>query len=1192
MNLDSRTRTLALAIALAAVAFLALGLEASAQDADLDVPNFEDVATERGVDFECQAWDKEIGIQPRFFTDAFFCPTPAVADVNGDGHLDLFFPNQRYAHQQLNERQDPTNQLYLNQGDGTFRDVTDTMGWDDDAYSMAAAPIDHDGDGDLDLYVANFASDNPLMPSPATTFLENNGDGTWTQTQPEGLQTDRVRGHEDNMFGSAVAVADYDRDGDMDIYRGNYAKYLLSDAMPDDLQQTIPESNKLYENQGDGTFEDVTIETQASVQTGRTFAVNFVDVNEDGWPDLYVANDENPNELYINRPDDDGGRTFAFASPTSGAADGRGAMCSEAADFDNDGHLDLYMTHYEDEGNGYYLGNGDGTFENAGDLGDLPQSYHMLGWGCPAVDLENDGDRDLFVANGHMTPTGGEFFHDDPADDNGYALPNQLYLNTLQETGEHSWAEVSEQAGPAFDTRRTTSGAQAADLDRDGAQEIIAVNNNNEQPAYLDADPSEDGNWLSVDLRSPDGNRFAIGAHVEVTTDDLTLTDQRKTGDSLASGSVLPLHFGLGEETGPAQVTVDWPDGTTSTHTVDVNQHVRLVQDEGVQHDTTAPRADVSYEGEAGEGHWFTSGQVTVTLDAHDDGGDASGVDQVRYRVDEGPIQAYEDPFTITEPGEHQLFVYTGDQAGNEAWFPYTIGIDTTSPDAEITDPDNGTITVQETTLTTEGEDTWMAPPTAVREHPAEYADGVTAGYASEAARLTGIGAPYPASLEEALAGSAGSDGRTTVQASAADATSGPAKALFHLDGEAKHTDDEQPFAWDADLRGLETGNHTIRVVVHDGAGLTDADERTVTVVSSSQESARASAEDPPEADEVDPGPEDIPRGGVDEVLAPIPEQPVQTAEPDDGRHWYNGAGSYLFANERDAPIWRQVNFISDDEGGTVGQYVVLNPDTFLTSPEPSNIYQFPDCESLAPVLDPPKRQPLPEGGETVDWDRPMRQIVNVQLSTGCDTQPESVDEVLELAETTTETELWVNAPKIPERIDDWPDEELFNAPPYRPRISAFQDGDPVEFITYEASWVEPWVGTKMPGDQDVFIVSTTPTIRPDFTLLNVNVGAPNHPSFMDYSPVWRANCVVAEDNKKCMIAVNKQAGFEQCRTVSECLNMENDNGVGTEIVSPNTFTHINCPYVAVDTSGDDFVDPHEEFYFPNLWVDGPVIVN
>jgi hypothetical protein len=1193
----------ALAVAVALVG------AAEPADAAVEAPDLVDVAEERGLDFECQSWNKRIGLQPRFFIDSFFCPSPVVADLNGDGHLDLFLPNQRYTNATLNERQDPQDGFYLNRGDGTFRDVTGTLGVDDDGDSMAAAALDHDGDGDLDLYVANYPRRTAGFDDPATTLYENTGSG-FVEREAPGLRTGAAGGYVDAQFGSAAAVADYDRDGDMDVYRGNYAKHRLSDGMPDALQQTEPDTNNLYENRGDGTFQEVTFETQASQAPGRTFAVNFVDLDDDRWPDLYVANDENPNKLYLNRDRPDTGpheRVFVDVSSDAGVDDGRGAMCSEPADLDNDGNLDLYMTHYEDERNGYYRGQGGASWQPAHELGDLGASSHMLGWGCPATDLENDGDRDLFVANGHMTPTGGEFFHpDDPADDNGYGLPNDLYVNTLQETGTHSLVEASGEAGPALDARRSTSGAEAADLDRDGYEEIVAVNNNAETAAFLDDEGRSGGSYLVVDPRSPDGNRFAVGAEVTVEAGNLTLVDQRITGNSLASGNVAPLHFGLGDAAGPAEVTVDWPDGATSTHSVELDQHVGILQGQGPVDDALAPRPTVTVDGEPADGVWTTGEAVTVSLEARDAG---SGLVSLEYRLDDGPLQAYEGPVTITEPGDHTLVVVTEDQAGNRAWFPHRVALDGDAPDAAITRPEEGRIHVQSTSTPNLAGGTGLVAPRAVDAGPLGYADRVVEGLAHESARQAHqlgaeVAVPYPESTREALAGTAGSDGETTVEVAADDATSGIDRVVFRIDGERRHVDDEAPYRWDADLRGASQGEHTIRAEAYDEAGHVAADERTVEVLPTSAGGAQASAADLSPHLGTPGAPKDDLGGDLPPILSPEAgkDLPLRYAEDDGDRHWFETGqepdptrvGSYLPANERDAPIWRQFSFISDDEGGTVGQYVVLNPDTFLTDPGVSNVYQFPGCDGLDPVLDDPVMKPRPPGGEDVAWDQPTRRIVNVELETGCETQPTSADEVRDLAVSTTETELYVNAPKIPEEIADLPDEELFNAPPYRPRIDAYQSGGTAQFITYEASWMEPWIGMNFPGTNDVLILAPSPTFRPDFTIFNVNVGAPNHPDVAKYSPVWKGVCIVPSDNKKCMIGANERAGFEQPRTVVEALTLDGDGDGASDVeaIPPNTFTHVNCPFVAVDQNDDDYVQPNEELRFPSLWVDGPVIVN
>jgi hypothetical protein len=301
----------------------------------------------------------------------------------------------------------------------------------------------------------------------------------------------------------------------------------------------------------------------------------------------------------------------------------------------------------------------------------------------------------------------------------------------------------------------------------------------------------------------------------------------------------------------------------------------------------------------------------------------------------------------------------------------------------------------------------------------------------------------------------------------------------------------------------------------------------------------------------------------------------------------FNGAGAWDPGNGWDAPIFRQFAFVE----GTVTLYHVLTPETLLMDQHRSLIYQFPACMTLRPVLQ--AHHPSPgDGGYWEPHDAPTREIVDVVLSTGCAKQPQSEAEVWAMAAHIQHRGLWVNAPVIPEQLAELPDDRLFNGPPYRPRVTAFMEGEEVTFITYETSWHPSWVGTNFPStDADVFIISYGAIFRPDFTIINVAAGSPHHATFRSYSPIWRANCIVDALNEKCMVSVNKQAGYEQCYNVATCTNMVNPHtGLQVEIKRANTFTHINCPMVAVDLNGDHYIDPWEELVFPNLWTNGPVI--
>ncbi len=826
-----------LAVAAAPVASLASGVAPAAATGGT-VPYFVDAAAEAGLDFTCEHWHKALGLAPRWFNDILFCASPVLADFNGDGYTDAYFPNQRYSNVTLNAERDPQDRLFLNGGDGTFDDVTALVGIHDDGYSMGAAPIDYDGDGDLDVYVAAYAIDGQGMRGPSTIFYENGGDGTFTRrdTATMGLVTGPVFDRDDAQFGMAVAVADYDADGDLDLYRGNYIRYRLAMGMPPALQLTMPDTNVLYRNEGDGTFVDATIESGASLHEGRTFSVNFADFNGDGRPDLYVANDENPNELYLN----DGDGTFTDAGAASRAADPRGSMCSETADFDGDGDLDLYMSQYEDELNGYYLGAGDGTFTDASTLGDLDLSFHVLGWACPALDVDNDGDLDLFVANGHMLPTGGEFRHPgDPLDDNGYALPNFLFRNTLRETGEHSWTEIHARAGPGMADRLVSSGASAADLDLDGRVDLVVVNNNDAKTNLYKNIGVGSGHWLSITLRQPGANAFAIGATVTVEAGGLRVTQQRIVGRTLGSGGLEPLHVGLGGRDGPVHVTVRWPYGPTESWTVaEMDRPLRIERGRGVVTDTLAPRPIVTVDGVAGDDGWWTSPSVEVSIDAPDVAfGTPSGRTALQYRLDGGAARDYEAPLTISGEGRHRLVVLTADAAGNAAWFPHEIAIDSNAPTTAIARPVRGMVHVQDRVVAESPTgDTVVIAPARTPEHHVARADGLASGTARSFADRFGAPDLRPASASGAFAARAGSDGYARIVASAADATSGVREVAFAISEAGGFLDRAPPYEWEVDLRALPPGWRDAAIVTRDAAGNVATDALRILVVPTAQD--------------------------------------------------------------------------------------------------------------------------------------------------------------------------------------------------------------------------------------------------------------------------------------------------------------------------------------------------------------------
>lgn len=302
----------------------------------------------------------------------------------------------------------------------------------------------------------------------------------------------------------------------------------------------------------------------------------------------------------------------------------------------------------------------------------------------------------------------------------------------------------------------------------------------------------------------------------------------------------------------------------------------------------------------------------------------------------------------------------------------------------------------------------------------------------------------------------------------------------------------------------------------------------------------------------------------------------------------FNGVSSWAPANEDDAPVFRQFAFVED----IVTQYHVLKPKMFLTDLHTSNAYNFPACPDLSPVFSVHEPE-AGDGGFQGAHDALTRQLVDVVLA-DCSEQPTSEAEVLDRALAVNERPgFFVNAPIVPGDMVELSDEELFNGPPYRPRVTAYQAGEEVTFITYEASWYPSWANTAWPNptDADVFIISYGPLFEEGFTILNSAVGTPHHESMDSYSPIWRGNCIVDADDPRCNSVTLEDPAYFQCRSVAECLSMTNSNGNPVEVISPTGFTHINCPMVAADLDGDDHIDEEEEFVFPDLWVHGPVIV-
>ena len=492
----------------------------------------------------------------------------AFLDYNNDGYLDIYAVNGT---DPSGKEASSGNVLYRNNGDETFTAVTDRAGVRGNGYyGMGVCVADYDNDGDQDIYITNFGPN---------VLYRNQGDGTFTDV------TDRA-GVGDPRWGSSCAFADYDNDGDLDFYVANYLDLTLAKkniwcgrheegfrtyCHPDNFNGV---ASVLYRNNGDGTFTDLTEAAGVFNPVGKGLGVVFGDYDNDGNVDLYVANDSVANFLFRNS----GNGTFAEVGVLSGVAyDGEGkaeaGMGVDFADYDNDGLLDIFVTNFDFETNTLYRNQGSGFFIDVTDLVGLGQDREpYMGWGTKLLDYDQDGDKDLFVANGHLQDN-IHLYNDVMT----YAQSNQLFRNE----GQGKFTEVTLGSGPGLLSKRVGRGVAFGDYDNDGDTDIFIVNNN--QTATLLRNHGGNRNhWLMVKTVGTKSNRDGIGARVKVVTGALAQVAEVQSGSSYLSQNDLRLLFGLGSHTTVDQVEVRWPSGIVETFkNVAVDQILILTEQKG-----------------------------------------------------------------------------------------------------------------------------------------------------------------------------------------------------------------------------------------------------------------------------------------------------------------------------------------------------------------------------------------------------------------------------------------------------------------------------------------------------------------------------------------------------------------------------------------------------------------------------------
>ncbi|MBN2130514.1 MAG: CRTAC1 family protein, partial [Sedimentisphaerales bacterium] len=427
---------------------------------------------------------------------------------------------------------------------------------------------DYDNDGDLDFYATAFGPN---------TLYRNNGDGTFTDvTAAAGVAGG------DFDWSTSTGFFDYDNDGDLDLYVANYLEYRnFTDPWcgfkkPGYRMYCNPtnfdaQADRLFRNNGDGTFTDVSREAGIANPAGKGLGVAVCDFDRDGFPDIYVANDMVRNFLYRNLGDG------AFQDVSYGAGvgfDGDGmpqaGMGAHCRDFDGDGWPDLWVTNYSDELNTLYRNMGEGLlFEDVSAGVGLLSSHLPLGFGTRLFDYDNDGDLDIYVTNGHVVDN-VELYRPDLS----YAQKDLLYEND----GNGRFRDISEQSGPAFQIKRVGRGLAMADYDNDGDLDIAILNQG--QPATLLRNEVGAGNnWITIRAVGKRDNRFGMGAKVRIQAGGKRQTGEIDNVGSYQSAHDVRLHFGLGAAKTIDEITVEWPDGTTQAlNDVAVNQFLTIEQ--------------------------------------------------------------------------------------------------------------------------------------------------------------------------------------------------------------------------------------------------------------------------------------------------------------------------------------------------------------------------------------------------------------------------------------------------------------------------------------------------------------------------------------------------------------------------------------------------------------------------------------
>ncbi len=507
-----------------------------------------------------------------------------LIDYDNDGLLDVYFAQGHHLPGSGREHERVGNRLFRNRGDGTFEEVTETTGCDDPGYAQGVAVGDYNNDGWDDIFLANYGPN---------ALYRNNGDGTFTDvTEQSGINNSPLMKYYPNSCG----FFDYDLDGDLDLYVANYSDWQLETHVPSTTDVGIViynyppnlqgQQDIFYRNNGDGTFTEVTREAGLEVQwmvdthshrspRAKGMSLAFTDVNNDGWPDLFVGNDADPQFLFLNNQDGtftDAARDYGLVRSTDGFY--CNMMGVDYGDLNGDRVMDLVASNFQNRPFDVYVSTASGAYQAVADAIEVgPVTRDYLTWGTGLIDFDNDADLDLFITSGHVFDNAEEI-------ERGYKCqPNLLFENRFSEGG--TFADVSSLAGPGLALVKWSRTALFGDLDNDGDIDVVVGNLNDRYDILMnewkgDVPPN---NWATFDLRGTISNRDALGTRVYLTAGDLELMGECKATSGYLCAHDRRVHFGLGKHTQVATLEVHWPSGIITTYEdLPANQFLTLTE--------------------------------------------------------------------------------------------------------------------------------------------------------------------------------------------------------------------------------------------------------------------------------------------------------------------------------------------------------------------------------------------------------------------------------------------------------------------------------------------------------------------------------------------------------------------------------------------------------------------------------------